>query len=84
MANTYTQLYAQVVFAPKYREACIKDDWKHLFYQYIIGITENHEHKMLAINGMSDHIHIFIGLKPQGIFVRTYKNYKRIFLKMDK
>jgi len=65
MANTYTQLYIQFVFSPKYREACIKDEWKYLLYQYIIGTVENHEHKVLAINGMSDHIHLFIGLNPK-------------------
>jgi len=65
MANTYTQLYIQFVFSPKYREACIKDEWKHLLYQYITGTVENHEHKVLAINGMSDHIHLFIGLNPK-------------------
>ncbi len=65
MANTYTQLYIQFVFAPKYREACIKDEWKHRLYQYIIGTVENHGHKALALNGMPDHIHLFIGLDPK-------------------
>src|SRR5215203_425449 len=64
MPNTYTQLYIQFVFAVKDRESLIKKDWKDDLYKYITGIVQNNKSKMLAINGMSDHIHIFIGYKP--------------------
>ena len=64
MPNTYTQLYIQFVFAVKHRESLIKRDWKDDLYKYITGIVQNNKSKMLAINGMSDHIHIFIGYKP--------------------
>jgi REP element-mobilizing transposase RayT len=64
MPNTYTQLYIQFVFAVKYRESLIKKEWKDELYKYITGIVQNNKSKMLAINGMSDHIHIFIGYKP--------------------
>jgi len=64
MPNTYTQLYVQFVFAVKYRESLIKKEWKDELYKYITGIVQNNKSKMLAINGMSDHIHIFIGYKP--------------------
>lgn len=64
MPNTYTQLYIQFVFAVKYRESLIKREWKDDLYKYITGIVQNNKSKMLAIGGMSDHIHIFIGYKP--------------------
>ena len=64
MPNTYTQLYIQFVFAVKYRESLIKKEWKDELYKYITGIVQNNKSKMLAINGMPDHIHIFIGYKP--------------------
>ena len=64
MPNTYTQLYIQFVFAVKYRESLIKIEWKNDLYKYITGIIQNNKSKMLAINGMADHIHIFIGYKP--------------------
>ena len=64
MPNTYTQLYIQFVFAVKYRESLIKKEWKEELYKYITGIVQNNKSKMLAINGMPDHIHIFIGYKP--------------------
>lgn len=40
------------------------DSWKELLYRYMSGIIQNHEHKLLAINGMPDHVHIFFGMRP--------------------
>lgn len=64
MANTYTQIHIQFVFAVKYREGLIKSSWKEELYKYIAGIINAHGHKVLAINGMPDHIHILIGMRP--------------------
>src|SRR5687768_10639372 len=64
MANTYSQIHLQFVFAVKYRQCLIGDDWKKELYSYISGIIEKQGHKMLAINGMPDHIHIFAGMRP--------------------
>ncbi len=64
MSNTYTQLYIQVVFAVKYRRCLIANEWKDELYKYMTGIIQMHDHKVIAINGMLDHIHIFIGMKP--------------------
>jgi REP-associated tyrosine transposase len=64
MANTYTQIYIQAVFSPKYRARLISPKWEDELYKYMTGILQNHGHKMLAINGMPDHIHLFFGMKP--------------------
>lgn len=64
LANTYTQLYIQTVFAVQNRLCLINDNWKDELYKYITGIVRNNNHKLLAINGMPDHVHIFIGMKP--------------------
>jgi putative transposase len=64
MANTYTQIHVQFVFAVKYRNGLIIPSLKEELYQYISGIIKHHNHKLLAINGMPDHIHIFIGMRP--------------------
>jgi putative transposase len=64
MANTYTQIHIQAVFAVKYRRAMILPDWKNEMYKYITGIVQSEGHKMLAINGMEDYIHIFFGMRP--------------------
>ena len=64
MADTYTQLDVQLVFAVKGRESLIQKPWRDELYQYITGIVQSHRHKMLRINGMPDHVHIFIGYHP--------------------
>ena len=64
MPNTYTQLYVQFVFAVKYRESLNKKEWKDELCKYITGIVQNNKSKMLAINGVADHIHVCVGYKP--------------------
>ncbi|MFK7774919.1 MAG: transposase [Saprospiraceae bacterium] len=64
MANTFTQLYVQLVFAPKGREKIIPKQYKELVQKYVAGVVQDkrRNHKLLAINCMPDYIHIFIGL----------------------
>src|ERR1700722_7576086 len=64
MPGTYSQIYIQVVFAVKGRESLIQPKWEEQLYKYITGIVQNKEQKMLSINGMPDHIHFLIGMKP--------------------
>ena len=64
MANTYTQIYIQVVFAVQGRQCLIEPDHKEEIYKYITGIVTNQGQKMLQINGMADHVHLLIGMKP--------------------
>ncbi len=64
MANTYTQLYIQFVFAVRNRESLIHQSWEDQLYKYITGIVQNHKHKMITINGMPDHVHLFVGMHP--------------------
>lgn len=64
MANTYTQLYVHVVFAVKGRNNLISPSWKEDLYKYITGIVSNKKQKLMAINGMPDHLHLLISLKP--------------------
>lgn len=64
MANTYTQIHIQAVFSVQNRECIIQKTWKDELYKYISGIISNNHHKLLAINGMPDHVHILFGLRP--------------------
>lgn len=64
MANTYTQIYIQVVFAVQGRQNLIQPECKDELYKYIAGIIRNHEQKLLVINGVADHVHLLLGLKP--------------------
>ena len=64
MPNTYTQIHIQFVFAVKYRQALIGNEWKERLHQYMTGIFQANKHKMLQINSMPDHMHIFICMRP--------------------
>lgn len=63
MANTYTQIHIHVVFAVQNRN-CLIQDWKDDLYKYITGIIRKNDHRLLAINGVSDHVHILFGFRP--------------------
>ncbi len=47
MPNTYTQIYIQFVFAVKYRQALIENQWKEKLHKYITGIFQQNNHKVL-------------------------------------
>jgi len=64
MANTYSQIYIQIVFAVKGRQSLIKDQHREQLHKYISGIVKNRGQKMLTIFAMPDHIHLLVGLKP--------------------
>ena len=64
MANTYTQIYLQLVFLPLGRENILPHKHKEEIQKYTTGIIQNRKHKLLTINCMPDHVHIFIGYQP--------------------
>lgn len=64
MANTYTQIHIHFVFAVKHRAGIIQYRWKDDLYKYITGIVQNNNHKMLIINGIEDHVHLLVGVRP--------------------
>jgi len=63
-SGTFSQIYIQLVFAVSGRQSLIEEAWEEELYKYITGIISNKGQKLLAINGMPDHIHILIGMKP--------------------
>ena len=64
MAGTFGQFYAHVVFSPKNRANIIRESFREELQMYMTGIIQGKKHKVLAIYGMPDHVHILIGLKP--------------------
>lgn len=64
MANTFTQIHLQLVFAVKYRRALIQPAWQDALCAYITGIIQHNGHKVIIVNAVEDHIHILIGYKP--------------------
>ena len=87
MPGTFSQIYIQIIFAVKGRGSLIYSDWEERLYQYITGIVRGKEQKMIAINGMPDHIHICIGMKPScclSDLVREIKKASNEFINENK
>ena len=84
MANTYTQCYLHLIFAPKNRDALIKMEWKGELEKYVAGIIRNNRHKNLAIGTRPDHIHIFVGYNVNQLIptlVETIKTSSNAWIK---
>lgn len=64
MANTYHQIYVQTVFAVKYRNAIIAKEWKSQLLGVIGNLINDTGCKTIIVNGVEDHVHCFVGLKP--------------------
>ncbi len=65
MANTYTQIYIQYVFAVQNRISLIKNEWKDELYKYMTGTITNQGHKIYSIGGMPDHVHVLVSMNPK-------------------
>ena len=76
MANTYTQIYLHIVFAVQNRISLIQPEWKDEIYKYITGIIKNDGHKLIAINGVANHLHIAIGYKPHQLIPELLQDIK--------
>lgn len=87
MPGTFSQVYIQIVFAVKGRENLISNNWKIQLHKYIAGIVKGKGQKPIIVNGMPDHIHAFIGLKPAmpiADLVRDMKNNSSNFINTQK
>jgi putative transposase len=87
MAGTFSQIYIQIVFAVKGRENIISKVWKDDLHKYIAGIIKGKEQKPIIVNGMPDHIHVFVGLRPSmpiSDLVRDIKNNSSNFINNNK
>lgn len=87
MAGTYSQVYIQVVFAVKYRENLLSKNWRDEVFKYMAGIIKEKGCKSMIVNGVEDHVHCFIGLKPAcsiSDLVRDIKNNSSRFINEKK
>jgi len=87
MAGTFSQLYIQAVFAVKGRENLIALPWRDELHKYIAGIIKGKEQKSIIVNGVADHVHCFVGLKPSmaiSDLIRDIKNNSTNFINSKK
>ncbi len=64
MANTYSKIYIQIVFAVKGRQNLIPKAHREELHKYISGIVDRRDQKLLSVFCMPDHTHLFVGMKP--------------------
>ncbi len=67
MANTYSQIYIQIVFAVQSRQNLIRPEHNDELQKYMTGIVTGQRQKLIAINNVSDHVHILIGQRPDSV-----------------
>jgi REP element-mobilizing transposase RayT len=87
MAGTYSQIYIQVVFAVKGRQNLLQKPWREEIFKYMAGIIKGKNQKPIIVNGVADHVHLFIGLKPSisiSDLVRDVKNNMSNFINEQK
>lgn len=83
MANTYSQIYIQIVFAVQGRQNLLAKEWRQEVFKYMSGIIKNKGQKPIIVNGVEDHVHAFVGLKPAmalSDLVRDIKNNSSNFI----
>lgn len=83
MANTYSQIYIQIVFAVQGRQNLLAKEWRQEVFKYMAGIIKNKGQKPIIINGVEGHVHIFVGIKPSialSDLVRDIKNNSSNFI----
>jgi REP element-mobilizing transposase RayT len=76
MANTYTQIYIQVVFAVEGRQNFIAQEHNDELQKYITGIVTAQKQKLIAINNMPDHLHLLVGLRPDSTLSDLVRDVK--------
>jgi len=75
--GVFTQLHIQLVFAVKHRDSLLNDNIRKEVFSYMSGIVTNLKHKSIIINGVSDHVHVFLGLNPSVSISDTIWELKR-------
>jgi putative transposase len=83
MAGTYSQIYVQYVFTVKGKENVLQKPWRDEVFKYMAGIIKGKNQKPIIVNGVADHVHVFVGLKPtMGIsdLIRDVKNNSSNFI----
>jgi len=75
--STYTQIHIHAVFAVQNRKRLISVDWRKRLYDYIAAIVQNRGHKVLAIGGTDDHIHVLFGFRPKQSLSSLMQEVKR-------
>jgi REP element-mobilizing transposase RayT len=87
MAGTFSQIYIQCVFAVRGRENLLLKPWRDEVFKYMAGTIKGKNQKPIIVNGVEDHVHVFVGIKPVmniSELVRDLKNNSTNFINEQK
>ena len=87
MPGTFSQIYIQYVFAVKGRQNLLLNPWREGVFKFMAGIIKGKNQKPIIVNGVTDHVHVFVGLKPSMSIpdlVRDVKNNSSNFINDNK
>lgn len=87
MAGTFSQVYIQVVFAVNGRTNLLQKPWRDEVFKYMSGIIKGKNQKPIIVNGIANHVHLFVGLKPSmslSDLIRDVKNNSSNFINEQK
>ena len=87
MVGTFSQIYIQYIFTVKGRENLLQKPWRSEVFQYIAGIIRRKNQKSIIVNGIEDHVHVFVGIKPSiniSDLIRDIKNGSSNFINEQK
>lgn len=87
MAGTFSQIYIQTVIAVKGRQNLLQQPWRAEVFKYMAGIIKKKAQKPIIVNGVADHVHLFIGLRPSmaiADLMREVKNNTTNFINEKK
>src|SRR5699024_148771 len=65
------------------RQNLLRKAWQKEVFKYISGIIKAKGQKSIIVNGVTDHVHVFVGLKPSmniSDLVRDIKNNSSKFI----
>jgi len=87
MPGTFSQIYVQYVFAVKGGHNLLLNPWREEVFKYMAGIIKGKSQKPIIVNGVTDHVHVFVGLKPAmsiSDLIRDVKNNSSNFINENK
>ena len=64
MGHTFSNLLSHVVFSTKDRRNMLYADLRTQLFPYMRGIANKEGATVFAINGIEDHVHVLVKLKP--------------------
>ncbi|MFM7329990.1 MAG: IS200/IS605 family transposase [Bacteroidota bacterium] len=74
--NLTCQIFIHFIFAVQSKNALIEDEWESDLHQFIKCEMARNQNQVIAINGLSNHIHILAQINPDCEFSALFVDLK--------